>query len=332
MPDRHGASRAPEHTGSQGEKGVARRAGTEAAGGHEQGIGTDTDVRYLITALGLIALFMVGELIAAIFSRSLALFADAGHMLTDVGALAASIWAARLAARPATGIWTFGLKRAEILSATGNGVVLVVVAVVITIEAVQRLISPPTVDGTVVLVVALAGALVNLAATMALARANRRSLNVQGAFAHVVTDLYAFLGTAVAGLVIILTGWQRADAVASLVVAALMLYAARSLLAQSGRILLEATPEEISLDEVRSHLTGVEHVLDVHDLHAWTVTSGQPTLSAHVVVEDHCFASGHAPQILDALQSCLGHHFDVEHATFQLEPEGHAAHEQGRHR
>jgi cobalt-zinc-cadmium efflux system protein len=210
-------------------------------------------------------------------------------------------------------------------------VLLVVVAVVITIEAVRRLIAPPPVEGIVVLVVALAGAAVNVVATMMLARANRRSLNVQGAFAHVVTDLYAFLGTAAAGLVIVLAGWNRADAVASLLVAALMVLAARKLLAQGGRILLQATPEEISLEEVRAHLAGVDHVVGVHDLHAWTVTSGLPTLSAHVVVEDHCFASGHAPQILDALQSCLGHHFDVEHATFQLEPASHAAHEQSRH-
>ncbi len=296
------------------------------------GIAPDADVRHLAVALCLIAAFMVGELVAAIASGSLALFADAGHMLTDVGALAAAVWAARLAARPARGAWTFGLKRAEILSATGNGVLLVVVAVVISIEAIRRLIAPPTVDGTVVLAVALAGVLVNVAATLVLNRANRRSLNVRGAFAHVATDLYAFLGTAAAGLVIMLTGWDRADAVASLVVAGLMLVTARSLLAQSGRILLEAAPEDMSLDEVRAHLAAVDHVVGVHDLHAWTVTSGMPTLSAHVVVEDHCFASGHAPQILDALQSCLGRHFDVQHATFQLEPASHVAHESSQHR
>jgi cobalt-zinc-cadmium efflux system protein len=304
-------------------------------GGHHHSrshrVGPDADVRYLVVALGLIATFMVGEVVAAIASGSLVLFADAGHMLTDVGALAAAVWAARLALRPATETWTFGLQRAEILSASGNGVLLVVVAVVIIIEAVRRLITPPTVNGAVVLTVALVGALVNVAATMALARANRQSLNVQGAFAHVVTDLYAFLGTAAAGLVIVLTGWNRADAVASLVVAVLMLEAARKLLAQSGRILLQAAPEELSLDDVRAHLTRVDHVIAVHDLHAWTVTSGQPTLSAHVVVEDHCFASGHAPQILDALQSCLSRHFGVEHATFQLEPASHVAHEQSRH-
>jgi cobalt-zinc-cadmium efflux system protein len=289
------------------------------------------DVHYLVVALCLIATYMVGELVAAVASGSLALFADAGHMLTDVGALAAALWAARLATRPARGAWTFGLKRAEILSATGNGVLLVVVAIVITIEAVRRLIAPPAVEGSVVLAVALAGALVNVAATMELARANRRSLNVRGAFAHVFTDLYAFLGTAIAGLVIVLTGWNRADAVASIVVAGLMLVAARSLLVQSGRILLEAAPEGMSLDEVRAHLAAVDHVVGVHDLHAWTVTSGMPTLSAHVVVEDRCFASGQAPQILDALQTCLGSHFDVQHATFQLEPASHAAHESSGH-
>lgn len=311
------------------------RLGTPKAGGHSHShrVGPDADVRYLLMALGLISAFMLGEVVAAIASGSLALLADAGHMLTDVGALVAGVWAARLAARPATRTWTFGLKRAEILSATGSGVLLVLVAVVISIEATRRLIGPPPVDGSVVLAVALAGALVNAAATAALARANHRrpSLNVQGALAHVATDLYAFLGTAVAGLVIVLTGWNRADAVASLLVAALMLVAGRKLLAQAGRILLQGAPEELSLDDVRSHLIGLEHVVGVHDLHAWTVTSGQPTLSAHVVVEDHCFASGHAPEILDALQSCLGRHFDVEHATFQLEPASHAAHEHSRH-
>jgi cobalt-zinc-cadmium efflux system protein len=289
------------------------------------------NVRYFATALVLIAVFMVGEVVAAVASGSLALLADAGHMLTDVGALAASIWAAKLAARPASGVWTFGLKRAEILSATGNGVLLLVVATVITIEAIRHLVSPPEVNGGVVLVVALVGALVNLLATAALSRADRRSLNVKGAVAHVLTDLYAFLGTAAAGLVILLTRWERADAIASLLVAGLMVMAARTLLSDSGRILLQAAPEELSLEKVRAHLASIDHVVGVHDLHAWTVTSGQPTLSVHVVVEDHCFSSGHAPQILDTLQSCVGEHFDVEHATFQLEPASHADHEHSRH-
>jgi cobalt-zinc-cadmium efflux system protein len=295
-------------------------------------VAADADVRYLAIALGLIAAFMVGEVAAAVISGSLALFADAGHMLTDVGALAASVWAVRLAARPAGGIWTFGLKRAEILSAAGNGITLVAVAAVIVVEAVRRLVSPSPVHGGVVLGVALGGAVVNVAATAVLARANRSSLNVKGAFAHLVTDLYAFAGTAAAAVVIIVTGWVRADAVASLAVAALMARAAWGLLREAGRILLQGAPENVSLDEVRDHIVDIGHVTGVHDLHAWTVTSNLPTLSAHVVVEDHWFASGHAPQILDALQACLGEHFDVEHSTFQLEPASHVAHEHGNHR
>ncbi|HET8604775.1 MAG TPA: cation diffusion facilitator family transporter [Marmoricola sp.] len=282
-------------------------------------------------ALAMIAAFMVGEVVAAVLSGSLALLADAGHMLTDVAALAASIWAARLATRPARGSWTYGLKRAEILSAAVNGVSLAVIGAVIAVEAIRRLFVPPRVAGGVVLGVAVAGAVVNVAATWVLARANRSSLNVRGAFAHILTDLYAFLGTAIAGLVIVLTGWVRADAVASLVVAALMGRAAWGLLRDSGRILLEKAPEGVSLEDVRSHLAQCDHVLDVHDLHAWTVTSGLPVLTAHVVLEDHCFTDGHAPRVLDTLQGCLVGHFDVEHSTFQLETASHLAHELGTH-
>lgn len=299
--------------------------------GHAHGAAPDADVRLLVAALGLIAAFMVGEVVAAVASGSLALFADAGHMLTDVGALAMSVWAARLAARPAGGVWTYGLKRAEILAAAGNGATLVAVAAVIAIEGVARLLGPPQVAGGVVLGVALAGAGVNIVATAVLSRANRSSLNVKGAFLHLLTDLYAFLATAAAGLVIVLTSWVRADAVASLVVAALMVRAAWGLLREAGRILLQRSPEDMSLDEVRAHIAGIEHVIGVHELHAWTLTSNVATLSAHVVVEDHCFSSGHAPQILDALQSCLGEHFDLEHSTFQLEPASHALHEHAQH-
>ena len=299
--------------------------------GHPHGVPTDADIRYISIALGLIVVFMVGEVVAAALSGSLALFADAGHMLSDVGALAASLWAARLATRPAHGIWTYGLKRAEVLSAAGNGVTLVAVGAVIVAEAVHRLMTAPRVQGSVVLGVALGGAVVNLAATAALARADRSSLNVKGAFAHIVTDLYAFGATAAAGLVIVLSGWARADAVASLAVAALMARAAWGLLRDSGRVLLQGAPENVSLGDVRDHIAALDHVLGVHDLHAWALTTNLPSLSAHVVIEDHCFASGHAPQILDALQTCLSQHFDVEHSSFQLEPASHAIHEQGNH-
>jgi cobalt-zinc-cadmium efflux system protein len=298
---------------------------------HDHNEVATADGRYLAIALGLICCLMVGEVIAAALSGSLALFADAGHLLTDVGGLAASLWAARLAARPAKGIWTFGLKRAEILSAAVNGLTLAAIAVVIGVEAVIRLFHPTAVDGLVVLVVAVTGVVVDLAATLVLAKASRTSLNVRGAFVHMVTDLYAFAGTAVAGLVIIVTGFRRADALASLVVVALMAKAAWCLLRDSGRILLQGAPDRLDLSAVRSHLLEVEHVVGVHDLHAWTVTSGLPSLSAHVVVDDSCFATGHAPQILDQLQSCVGAHFEVEHATFQLEPAAHSGHEPGTH-
>ena len=306
-------------------------AGGGEHAGHTHSVSADTDRRYLTTALALIVALMIGEVVAAAFSGSLALLADAGHMLTDAGALAASVWAARLALRPPTGAWTFGFHRAEILSAAVNGVTLVAIGLLIAFEGVRRLISPPEVTGGVVLGVALAGVAVNVAATWVLAKANRSSLNVQGAFAHIVTDLYAFLGTAAAGLVIMTTGWRRADAVASLVVAGLMALAATRLLRDAGRILLQAAPEDVDIQQVREHLLEAEHVLDVHDVHIWTVTSGLPTLSAHVVVQDDCFATGHAPQVLDALQHCLARHFDVEHATFQLEPLSHAGHEHDVH-
>jgi cobalt-zinc-cadmium efflux system protein len=172
---------------------------------------------------------------------------------------------------------------------------------------------------------------VNVASVYALARANHTSLNIRGAYAHVMTDLYAFIGTAIAGLVVIVTGWQRADAVASLVVVVLMGRSAWGLLRDAGKVLLEATPDDLDLADVRSHLATVNHVLEVHDLHAWSVASDFTTLSAHVVVEQRCFDDGHAPQILDALQTCLSEHFAVKHATFQLEPATHESHEGGLH-
>ncbi len=299
--------------------------------GHSHGPSPTADRRKLWGALLLLAAFMVGEVVVALASGSLALLSDAGHMLSDVGAIAAALWAGHLAARPAYGQWTFGLLRAEIVSAALNGVTLLVVAGVVGLEAVRRLVDPPPVEGGPVLVVALVGIVVNVAATWLLARADRRSLNMQGAYQHVLTDLYGFIGTAVAAVVVLLTGWTRADAVASLLVVGLMIHAGWGLLRDSGRVLMEGTPRGVDLAVVREHLLGVEHVHDVHDLHVWTVTSSVPTLSAHVVVDDSCFTDGHTPQLLDELQSCLAGHFDVEHSTFQLEPAGHAGHETGTH-
>jgi cobalt-zinc-cadmium efflux system protein len=299
--------------------------------GHSHAVSADADKRYLLVALGLLSGFLVVEVVVAFTAGSVALLADAGHMLSDLGALGGSLWALDLAARPARDAWTYGWKRAEILSAAGNGVTLLVVSALITFEAVRRLIDPPPVAGLAVLLVALVGVAVNLAATVVLGKANRTSLNIEGAFQHLLTDLYGFLATVVAGIVILATGYRRADALASLVVVVLMLRAAYQLLRDSGKILLEAAPEGVDLEDLRAHLLETEHVTEVHDLHAWTVTSDLPAVSAHIVVSDACFQSGHCAQILDELQACLTGHFDVEHSTFQLEPPGHANHESHQH-
>ena len=303
----------------------------EGAHSHAHGPGAGSDRPHLLAALALLAAFMLAEVIVAVLSGSLALLSDAGHMLSDVGAIGGSLWAITLAARPPTGKWTFGWKRAEILSAAVNGITLLVVAGIVTAEAISRLVHPPAVDGGPVIAVAAAGIAVNVAATWVLARASRSSLNVQGAFRHVLTDLYGFIGTVAAGIVIVVTGFTRADAIASLIVVILMVKAAWELLRDSGRILLEAAPEGMDMEQVRTHLAEVPHVLGVHDLHAWTVTSGLPALSAHVVIEDDCFHDGHAPRLLDQLQACLAGHFVVEHSTFQLEAAAHAGHEPGTH-
>jgi cobalt-zinc-cadmium efflux system protein len=299
--------------------------------GHAHGPAPDADRRPLAAALALLLAFLLAEVMVAVLAGSLALLSDAGHMLSDVAAIALALLAARLATRPSSGAWTFGMHRAEILSAAVNGVTLLVVSVIVAVEAVRRLVDPPQVAGWPVVLTAAAGCLVNLAVAWLLSRADRRSLNVEGAFQHVLTDLYGFLGTLVAGLVVLGTGWDRADPLASLVVVGLMLWAAWGLLRDSGRILLEAAPAGSDLVLMRSHLLAVPHVRAVHDLHVWTVTSALPALSAHVVVDEDCFTDGHAPQILDQIQSCLAGHFDVEHSTFQLEPPGHAAHESGAH-
>jgi cobalt-zinc-cadmium efflux system protein len=301
------------------------------APGHSHGISNNADGRYLTIALALLSAFMVTEIVVAVLSGSLALLSDAGHMLSDVGAIGAALWAMRLAARPAAGAWTFGWKRAEILSAAANGITLLVVSGIVTFEAISRLVSPAQVDGAPVLIVAIVGVAVNILVAWVLARANRSSLNVEGAFQHVLTDLYGFIGTVIAGIILLTTGFDRADSIASLIVVALMLKAAWGLLRDSGRVLLEVAPKAIDLDQVRQHLLETDHVHDVHDLHVWTLTSDLPTLSAHIVIDNSCFTDGHVPRLLDQLQGCLVGHFDVEHSTFQLEPASHIEHESGAH-
>jgi cobalt-zinc-cadmium efflux system protein len=273
------------------------------------------DTRRLVLALALILGFMVVEVVAGILASSLALLSDAAHMLTDAGAIALALVAARLAARPARGGYTFGLKRAEILSAQLNGATLVGLAVVILIEGIRRLVEPPDVGGTAVLVVALAGVVVNLAATRLLAGADRRSLNVEGAFQHVLTDLFAFIATAVAGVVILTTGFERADGIAALLVAGLMLRSGWGLLRDSGRVLLEASPRGLDPDEIGRTLAAQDHVVEVHDLHVWEVTSDMPSLSAHVTVGAGCDTQAHRRQ----LAALLNERFGIEHSTLQVE-------------
>ena len=311
--------------------GEAAGEGSGAQPVHSHGVTAGADTRYLGIGLALIVGFMLVEVVVALFSGSLALLSDAGHMLTDVGAIGASLWAIRLASRPAVGSWTFGWKRAEILSAAVNGVTLVVVGALLGFEAIRRLLEPPLVHGGPVIVVALLGVAVNLTAVWVLAKANRSSLNVQGAFQHILTDLYGFIATFIAGVVIVLTSFARADAIASLIVVALMFHAAWGLLRDAGRILLEVAPAGVDLDQIRGHLRFNDHVLDVHDLHVWTVTSDLPALSAHVVIDDACFHDGHTPQLLDQMQACLVGHFDVGHSTFQFEPASHGGHEHHDH-
>jgi cobalt-zinc-cadmium efflux system protein len=273
------------------------------------------DRRALASALALILGLMVFEVAAGLVAGSLALLADAGHMLTDALALGAALVAARLAMRRPGGQWTFGLGRAEILAAQANGITLLVVAVWVVYGAVRRLVDPPDVRGGLVLVVALVGILVNLLATAVLSRASRESLNVRGAFLHVATDLAAFVGTAIAGALILLTGWNRFDPIAGLLVAALMLSSAWSLLRESGRIFMEASPAGIDPGAVARSLAEDGDVVEVHDLHVWTVTSGFPALAAHVLVSPN--ADCHAAR--RRLQRVLDERFHLHHVTLQVD-------------
>jgi len=273
------------------------------------------DARRLWIALALIVLFMVGEVVVGIVGHSLALLSDAAHMLTDAGALVVSLVVLRLAARPAGGNRTFGLRRSEILSAQANGAALLVLAFLIVYGAVRRLIAPPSASGGAMLVVALVGIGVNLVATWQLAGANRRSLNIEGSFQHLLTDLFAFIATALAGAVILGTGWVRADPIAALVVAALMLAAAWRLLRDSGRVLLDIAPAGLSVEEIGTAMASHPHVVEVHDLHVWEVTTEFPTLSAHVLVE----VGADCHEIRRELERLLRDRFGLEHTTLQVD-------------
>ncbi|WP_051815024.1 cation diffusion facilitator family transporter [Streptomyces iakyrus] len=283
--------------------------------GHQHGVSADADRRYLTGALALITGFMAVEVVIGILARSLALISDAGHMLTDAAAIVFALAAMRIAARPARGRFTFGLKRAEIVSAQVNGLTLLLLSAYFVYEGVRRLIEPPEVEGLYVVVTGAAGIAVNIAATWLISKANRSSLNVEGAFQHLLNDLYAFIGTTVAGLIVWLTGWARADAIAALVVAALMLKAGWGLVRDSGRVFMEAAPAGLDPDEIGARMATLDHVTEVHDLHVWEVTSHYPALSAHILVaaDSDCHA------VRTAAEHLLRARYGIDHVTLQVD-------------
>ncbi len=292
------------------------------AGHSHATVSPDSDRRRLAISLALIVAFMVVEVVVGVLAHSLALLSDAAHMLTDAGALLLSLVVIGLVKRPAKGNLTFGLKRSEILSAQANGVTLLVLAGLIVYEGIHRLISPPKPEGLAILIVAVVGVAVNLLATWQLSKANRESMNIEGSFQHILTDLAAFIFTAIAGAVILTTGFARADGIAALIVAVIMLRAAYGLLRDSGRVFLEAAPEHMKVDEVRDALAAHPHVESLHDLHVWEIASDLPSLSAHVLVHpgDDCHA------IRRELEQMLNDRFQIEHTTLQVD---HAAPSRG---
>lgn len=285
--------------------------------GHSHGVSAQADTKMLALALGINLAFMLVEVVIGIVANSLALLTDAAHMLTDAGAIGLALVAARLAMRSPSGSMTFGLKRGEILSAQVNGITMLLLGVWVIYEGIRRLIDPPDVEASLVLWVGVAGLAANLGAAWALVKANRSSLNVEGAFQHNLIDALGSIAAIVAAGVILLTGFERADPIASLVIAAIMLHSAWGLLKASGRIFLEAAPEGLDVQEIGEAMVGVGAVRQVHDLHVWEVTSGFPALSAHVLVGagDDC----HAARI--DLEQVLHDRFEITHTTLQVEHE-----------
>ena len=285
---------------------------------HHHHAGGQASRARLLAALCLILALMAAELTGGILAHSLALLSDSAHMLTDAGALALSLFALRLAARPAGGSLTFGLRRVEILSAQANGLTLLILAALIAYEAITRLVSPSHVHGVLTLVVALVGALVNVAALAVLSGAGRGNLNIEGSFQHLLTDLFGFLGTAVGAIVILTSGFQRADPLVSLLIAALMTRSGYALVKASARIFLEAAPAELDPEQIGLALAREPGVVEVHDLHVWEVASGFPALSAHVLVGADCNCHGARRR----MEEMLHERFALDHTTLQVDHEG----------
>lgn len=297
--------------------------------GHVHGGSTAAEHKGRLTVvLAITVAILAAEVAGALVSGSLTLLADAGHMLTDAGGIALSLLAISFGQRSPSQARTFGYLRLEILAAAFNALLLFAVGVFVIVEAIRRLIHPPEVASGIMLafgIIALGG---NACSLLLLRRCQGESLNIRGAFLEVLSDFLGAAAVIVAAVIIGLTGFERADPIASLVIAALIIPRTWHLLRQAGDVLLEATPEGVDLDEVRGHMLATDSVVDVHDLHAWTITSGVNVLSAHVVVTDEALGG----PVLDQLGECLADHFDIEHSTFQIEPPGHRDHEPILHR
>ncbi|MDV8147498.1 cation diffusion facilitator family transporter [Arthrobacter sp. B10-11] len=299
---------------------------------HSHGItATGKHRKRLIAVLSITLAVVLIQVIGAVISGSLALLADAGHMLSDAAGVFIALLAAWIATRPASDLRTYGYQRAEVLAALANALVLIVISVVIFTEAVRRIGSAPEVQTDVMLYAAVLGAAANVVSLLILRGAQKESLNVRGAYLEVLGDLLGSFAVIAAAVVIMLTGFQAADTIASMVIAVMILPRAWHLLRDVVDVLLEATPKGVEVQMIREHILSVAGVVSVHDIHIWTITSGVPVFSAHVVVEDAVLSASGADQLLDKLGTCLGSHFDTEHCTFQLEPESHSEHESHQH-
>jgi len=298
--------------------------------GHD---GPRTGRRRLAIALSITAVILVAEVVGAAITGSLALLVDAAHMLTDAAGLTIALIAVTVSTRPASTRRTWGLARAEVLGATAQAAILFAVGVFVLIEAVQRLFDPPTIASGPLLVFGVIGLVGNVASIAVLASGRAATLNLRAAFLEVVNDALGSIAVIAAAIVIALTGWQSADAVAAILIGALILPRAVLLLRDTGNVLLESTPKGVDLDSIRLHIMELPHVQAVHDLHVTQIATGLPVLTAHVVVDDSCFFDGHAPKMLDELQQCVAQHFamPIDHSTFQLELAEHAEHEHPAH-
>ncbi|ACZ32334.1 cation diffusion facilitator family transporter [Xylanimonas cellulosilytica DSM 15894] len=301
--------------------------------GHAHAHGVADHRGRLAVAFAITAAILVAEVVGALVTGSLALLVDAAHMVVDAGGLGLALFAAHLSLRPPTSRRTWGYRRAEVLAALGQSAVLLVVGGYVLVEGVRRLWEPPEIAATELVVFGVVGLVGNLAAMLVLAPRRSANLNLRAAFLEVVNDALGSVAVIVAAVVIATTGWQRADTVAGLLIGALILPRAARLLWETTSVLLESTPPGLDLDAVRAHLLALDHVREVHDVHASLIATGLPVLSAHVVVENECFEDGHAGHILDQLQECVATHFAtaVEHSTFQVEPASHPGHERPGH-